>query len=209
LNKEGKDILISLIWNPIVATYPKNWTRAFDLGHYLAESVDVLVKTLQDAGFDIHLFCHSMGNRIFEGITTAFEEKMRFQNIIMTGSDLHLESLALGKPLSKLDRMGKNVSIYMYPNDRILQVSRIWHGKPRVGLSSPSEFNLPYNFIDVSPVIDDKISKGELLNHKYHVNNRTVLKDIGWQIKKGTGSPFRRKYGSSLLSLQKAAISLI
>lgn len=149
---------------------------------------------------NIHLMCHSMGNRVLENMVKGLsdigiEMNTIFSEMILVGADIDYYSLERPNPLYKLIDLGERVHVYHHRNDQALGISELtknafnrlgrWGAKNSVGL--PDDIFQ----CDVSEIKDDNGLLHEVVHHWYYTNSDTVVEDIK-NVFKGGNSAFSR-----------------
>jgi esterase/lipase superfamily enzyme len=138
----------------------------------------------------IHIIAHSMGNRALaralqELSLEKFAPPTRFQQIIMAAPDI--DSATLRELASAIRCTAQRVTLYASAADKALIISRRFHRYPRAG-----EFVFPMAGIDV---IDASAVDTSLIGHSYYGDNRSVLSDLFWLLRKG--EPPESRFGMS------------
>jgi esterase/lipase superfamily enzyme len=152
-------------------------------GDYLGPFLNELV-SCQAEETKISFLCHSMGNRIFQhmmlssGLIENGEQVI--DHYIAAGADIESKVFDKGKPLENLNKVIKDVTIYVHNNDRSLKMSKLINKNKRLGLNGLDPYKMPENFsiIDVSVVTDHMNFSLSMSNHRYFYMSPTVAKDI-------------------------------
>ena len=128
---ENHDI-ISFIWHAGGIIYKNNWGNAFPKGQPLAP---ILTWVTQHYSKNVHVLCHSMGNRFFEGIVSKMDTGKHFRSITFFSADISNSSTETG--FQKCLQAAHAVYIYIHKRDRFLLASSYLTGENRLGLTGP------------------------------------------------------------------------
>lgn len=133
-------------------------------------------------GAPVGLLCHSMGNRVWQGMYDAWvaeDTSLGLHTVLMAAADL--ESDIFSHAFSGLHRRAERVVIYHNLNDKTLRMARTFMPQMRLGLTGPDHpSDLPGNFIfrDVTGLRDDESFAGKFTNHRYYSGSPTVRGEI-------------------------------
>ena len=166
--------VINIIWKAGGLHYKKNWQKAIEKGKTLAKIFEYL--TANKNG-EYNVFCHSMGNRIFEGMIAGSKNETYFKNIILMAADL--DSNVFDKNLNPLRYNAENINIYINQKDRALRFSKKRHKRNRLGLNGIAdnqENQINLKVIEVSHT-KAKGSKG-ITQHLYFKKDKKVVADL-------------------------------
>ena len=140
----------------------------------------------------IHLIAHSMGN---QALTNALKEislappvpAVPFSEVILTAPDI--DAGVFRQMADQFRKVAQRVTLYASANDRALHFSKKYQGNfVRVGDCSAELFVFPgIDSIDVSAV------DSNLVGHFYYGDNKSVLSDVFYLLKKGT--PAEERFG--------------
>ena len=179
---DKKKVLLSIIWDSSI-NYLTGVKIACKKGDYLGPFLNELVGC-QAEETKISFLCHSMGNRIFEHMMLSSgligNEKQVIDHYIAAGADVESDIFDKGKPLENLNKVIKDVTIYVHNNDRSLKMSKLVNKNKRLGLNGLDPYTMPDNFsiIDVSVITDHVNFSSSMSNHRYFYMSPTVVKDI-------------------------------
>lgn len=174
---EGVDKIISVLWHSTGFGYNEMWTNSILEGKKIAPLIEKL--SLATAS-KVNILCHSMGNRVFEGIVKSLKtDEQLFHHVFLMAPDLDVDVLDYG--LSKLPVNSEDIFLYFNKDDRLLLMSKISHGRDRLGLDAleylPELDKIPnLQIIDVTSSVSKGIS---LSNHLYFKRYKSALKDVG------------------------------
>ena len=87
------------------------------------------------------ILCHSMGNKLFEGITTKFTRQAKVEKIILAAPDLDINGFQNGALLNNF-QLGE-IIVLVNKKDQLLRLSKWMHQKRRLGLSGNEEIVFP------------------------------------------------------------------
>ncbi|MEZ4948152.1 MAG: alpha/beta hydrolase [Saprospiraceae bacterium] len=170
---KGIEKIISIEWHGASLSYKKSWHKAPEQGKSVSELLNFLF--LKNNNFN-YLLCHSMGHRIFQGAFSSFrEEKIHFEKIFFPGADLNSDVFETA--LKELPQKADSIYIYTHQKDFLLKMSKIVHGRNRLGLhgaSKPPGGNV--KSIEVTAMENHK--KGISTHHVYFKRDPVVLEDI-------------------------------
>ena len=148
--------------------------------------------TVEDVlcGGNLHLMCHSMGNRVLEKMIETINIKYPndispvFKEIILTGADIDYTTLEFPNPLHKLIDYCERVTVLFHRNDNALKISSTTKNPfKRLGNFGPRDVKNIGQTVACIDVTKYK-TKGfddNLINHWYHFNSPQVvdlLRDI-------------------------------
>jgi hypothetical protein len=129
---KGIDKIICIEWNAKKIWYKKVWKYAGVQGEQIGN--------LMDSFFSINknsILCHSMGNRVFEGIATKLTPLANVEKIILAAADLDINSFQNGSLFNnfKVDE----IVVLVNERDHMLRLSKSMHRKKRLGLNGCEE----------------------------------------------------------------------
>lgn len=182
-------ICISYIWDCKVK-YKNNVKIALNKGKHFGDITDQSLKLMGDLKdqkkpSEVNFLCHSMGNKVFQGVHSVLETK-GFNNppidiLIQAGSDLIGNIYESGQPMENIKDLVKDIVIYRHNDDRTLKMSKLLHDHSRMGLDGLDQFEeAPKNItlVDVSIVDDNENLASKLSKHRYYFTSATVRQDI-------------------------------
>jgi esterase/lipase superfamily enzyme len=141
----------------------------------------------------VHIIGHSMGNRLLASALhllnlEGFSPPTRFQQVVQAAPDIDASTLL--QLAEAIRNTAERVTLYASASDKALILSRRFHRYPRAG-----EFIFPIQGIDI---IDASAVDTNLIGHSYYGDNRSVLSDIFWLLRKG--EPPSNRFGMAVLS---------
>jgi hypothetical protein len=200
-NKYG--MVVYLIWRAGM-NYGKNITQTLRMGEEFAnliQNVDERIKQTNNQA-EISVLCHSMGNRVFQGIFNKYEAEgyttPPFKDVILAAADLESNIFTPGQPLEKMGNIAEEIHVYFHEYDRTLMMSQLLNQNNRLGLQGISEIEIiPENImlIDASFLDDQDNLPGRNSNHRYFFTSPTVRTDLLNLLhnKNGEQLPFRKE----------------
>lgn len=166
---ESIDKIVCLEWNPAALWYGYAWKKAFGQGQGLAQLVS---RGLQQGNNAV--LCHSMGNRLFEGVVSAFTAPVKVNLLILAAADLDLTAFDNGR---QLDRLGQSqIVVLVNTHDRALRASKWVHRRPRLGRDG-TDFTVfdgrpNVKIIDITAKLGGPIAR---TSHLYFKTNNAVF----------------------------------
>jgi len=141
----------------------------------------------------IHIVGHSMGNRLLASALhqlnlEKFTPPPRFHQVVLAAPDIDAD--VLRQLAVAIKSTAERITLYASASDKALVLSRRFHKYPRAG-----EFVFPIEGIDM---IDASAVDTSLIGHSYYGDNRSVLSDIYWLLRKG--EPPANRFGMSALA---------
>jgi hypothetical protein len=177
----GPSIVLSLIWHSGIQ-YFDNVRHALNVGEFFAPIIDEIF-SIPDT--EIDMLCHSMGNRVFQGIQSQLKTKTGSQpsikDLYMVAADLEEDIFNSSQPLEDISNLASNVSIYVHNNDRSLGISKSLNENKRLGLNADKKVCLQDSclaIVDVSIIQDNEGIGPSLSNHRYFYTSPTVRNDL-------------------------------
>lgn len=171
------DKIISVIWHAKSLRYKTNWKNSTNPGRVISPMIDSIILNTKNKNF---VLCHSMGNRVFEGVVSGFSGNIRrFETVILAGADLDVDVFEDG--FSMLPNYSDKVVIYVNDKDRLLKTSRFLHKRERLGLSAGQQNEELSKIGNLEMVDVTHSSSGKLISlsqHIYFKNNDAVVQDI-------------------------------
>lgn len=195
----GIDKIIAVIWHAKSPTYRKNWQRAIGLGARISPVINSIVGCTAN---QYTVLCHSMGNRVLEGVVSTFPDtSRRFKTVMLAGADLNAEVFQEG--LTTLPDMSDRIVIYMHEKDHLLQASKIVHHRKRLGLDAKAYVG-GWRHISNLEVVDVTHARSghlpSMTNHMYFKNHKEVVLDMNcvlnedFEARKGGFKSFKDNY---------------
>jgi hypothetical protein len=178
-------VILSIIWDSSF-DYKKGVRIAGLKGDYLSTFLkDLLHKN--DSKYKINFLCHSMGNRVFQHMINESDliddsDEILIDQFVSVAADIESNIFEEGQPLQGLEKIVKDITIYIHNNDRTLGMSQLLNSSERLGLSGvPDITALADNIrtIDVSVISDHDDLTSKIGNHRYFYTSPSVRKDIG------------------------------
>ena len=141
---------------------------------------------------NIHLMCHSMGNRVLESMLEHLQQSnQRVNNLfaegLLVGADVDYDTLEAPKPLNAVIDLCARVHIYYHQQDRALLISETTKNAfNRLGLwGAKNSIALPDDVYqcDVTDIEDEDDGifddiKEKVVHHWYYINSTAVIADI-------------------------------
>ena len=128
----GFDKIVCIEWNAKKIGYKKIWKYAGVQGEQIGNVMDLLL-SVNDNSF----LCHSMGNRVFEGIATRLTQQSNIEKLILAAADLDIESFQNGELLNRF--RPEEIVVLVNEKDKVLRLSKRLHHKKRLGLNGCQE----------------------------------------------------------------------
>ena len=174
-------IVVSIIWHSGM-NYWTNKDHAYRVGKYFKPVVEnLLALPFEEKNF----LCHSMGNRVFQGIYSEFENSgnnhMAIDKLILVAADLEENIFDEGQPLESIGDYCSLPVVYVHNNDRSLGMSKALNENERLGLNANEgtcSGNESITIIDVSLVKDNEGFAPSMSNHRYFYTSPAVRNDI-------------------------------
>jgi esterase/lipase superfamily enzyme len=148
----------------------------------------------------IHLLCHSMGNRVFEGMMTelranGIRPNSVFGEILLMAADVDDDCMEREKAMSEAILLAERLHVYYHNGDQALGISeRTKNAYNRLGRWGARRTNpLPDSVYqaDVSAITDETGIREKVAHHWYYLNSPSVVKDVMAVVK---GSVTKYKY---------------
>lgn len=176
-------VILSIIWDSSF-DYKKGVRIACKKGDYLSTFLKDLIEQ-NDSRYKINFLCHSMGNRVFQHMINESDlidrDEILIDQFVSVGADIESNTFEEGEPLCGLNKIIKDITIYIHNNDRTLGMSQLLNSKERLGLSGvPDITAMPSNIrtIDVSMITDHDDITSKIGNHRYFYTSPSVRKDL-------------------------------
>lgn len=140
-------------------------------------------------GQDIHLLCHSMGNFLLQSaLARTFDHTPGnclpriFEHVFLCAADVDDTALEQGQPLTQIDQIARNVTIYHNRNDKAMWVSDYTKGNPErlghTGAAHPTLLHNKVHQVDCAPVVHDFIEHSYYLTGNVNADIRASID--GW-----------------------------
>ncbi len=126
-NSKVDVIFLSILWNTGGANYLCNWKKSISK----AKGLERLILSLAQSFPSTDVFCHSMGNRFFEGLVSCGLFVKTFNNLTLFSPDL-LDEMNSNEFIA-LKKSSKNIVLFIHEQDRILKIAEILSCKKRLG----------------------------------------------------------------------------
>ena len=129
-------IIVTLIWHSGL-NYYENVKHARAVGAYFSDEVRRIVNNSGKNSF----LCHSMGNRVFQGLyhASANVPIPNIEHILMLAPDLEADIFNKGNPLSEMHKLCKQITIYGHKQDFTLNMSKALNKNERLGMYIENE----------------------------------------------------------------------
>ena len=164
-----EEIIISIIWTPALS-YSGSWHKAFKKGLRIAPLIKGISNTFSG---NVNVLCHSMGNRVFEGVISA-NHRLNFNKVILAAADVKWNAFETG--LKNLLNAATEIHVLTHHRDRMLKASSlIWKNK-RLGLHGASISDTKLKIHDCT---SSKALLGKSHNHLYFIFSNEVRNEIG------------------------------
>ena len=130
LGDQKMDKIVSFIWHADGLLYKRNWKEARKTGLVFSR----LFSTFNASPSKLNVICHSMGNRVFEGVVEGLMEQklnLTFETITLAAADLNTEvfNTEFAWILDRTER----VQVYFNKKDLLLWSSKVLWGRDRLG----------------------------------------------------------------------------
>ena len=153
----GIQTVISFIWYAGGVSYSINWQRALKKGEPLGRLIEWICAHYSNS---VNVFCHSMGNRFFEGALRTVTEHA---GIELQGTTLLRKAILFSPDLDaeindpeflRLCRSSEEVVVFMHRRDRHRMLSAWSLGRNRLGRSGPQHNMATFPALPNLKVID-------------------------------------------------------
>ena len=178
---DNPPIVISFIWHSGI-NYWDNVHHALAVGKYFSAFFSEVINLPE---VKVKVLCHSMGNRVFQGIQSQIETDNYpvplIDEVYMIAADLEENIFQENQPLNKIGQLVKSVLIYVHNNDRSLGMSKSINDNKRLGLNGNKSIctqDSCLQIIDVSIINDNEGFGPALSNHRYFYTSPTVRNDL-------------------------------
>jgi esterase/lipase superfamily enzyme len=136
---------------------------------------------------NIHLMCHSMGNRVFENMVKSLFNGRNFnttifKEIILIASDIDWSCLEEPNPLNKVTNICERVHVYFHNKDRALFISETtknaYNRLGKYGARDQRKVPSHIHFVDCTAINDETSTGEDLIHHWYYYESKKVIADI-------------------------------
>lgn len=171
-------LALSLQWSSVIP-YHKAVDAAYEKGSQFASFMVKISDLLHvyHPQAPISFICHSMGNRVFQGLYETWlseQSDMKINQIFFMAADL--ESDIFERGLQDLGVHSQLLHVYFNQQDFTLKIANAMMKHPRLGIYGVREFASPKNCLqyDVTGLEDDRSFIGNLMHHRYFYGSKTV-----------------------------------
>ncbi|HRO72677.1 MAG TPA: alpha/beta hydrolase [Saprospiraceae bacterium] len=175
-------IALSLQWCSVIP-YGKAVDSALNKGRNFAPVVMDIVQIIRQRNPDapISFICHSMGNRVFQGLYEAcmhINHNPRFKDVFLMAADL--ESNIFESAFNKIEAHTASLQVYHNRQDVTLKIADAMVKNPRLGISGTLDYYKPQNCTvhDITDVDDDYSFGGKYTHHRYFYGSATIRNAI-------------------------------
>lgn len=173
-------IVISLQWNSVLR-YQKAVGNAYEKGNRFVHFLQPIIENICRANTlcQISFLCHSMGNRVFQGIYDSWTKRnaqIRFATVWMMAADLEYDIFSNHFP--KSIHYIQNLYIYHKIQDLTLKIAKTFEEYPRLGVVGPKDVMDNMHVRNASEITDDQSLGGNLSHHRYYYGSPTVKQEI-------------------------------
>ncbi|MEL6922547.1 MAG: alpha/beta hydrolase [Bacteroidota bacterium] len=172
----GIDKRVSIVWRSRRMGYQRSNAQAIREGKKLRELLSELFQT--EANENVVL-CHSMGNRVFEGVAAGLPADTRFKLILLAASDVDVHIFK--DSWAQLPLQSQKIVVYQHRKDRLLKTSKIVLKEERLGLHALQHMSAFRQMPNVE-VVDITDAAGQKLidtsNHTYWKYHSGLQRDI-------------------------------
>lgn len=127
--------IISFVWHAGSPSYKRAWRHAAGKGEPLGP---LATKIGRAYGGKVDVLCHSMGNRLFEGVVRKAGSPASdtlFRRAVLFSADL--DAKTMDPDLRRLRGAVRSVAVFQHRRDLLLLFSSWIHRCPRLGRSGP------------------------------------------------------------------------
>ncbi|MBC7862645.1 MAG: alpha/beta hydrolase [Bacteroidia bacterium] len=185
LNKTCSDTktktFFSIIWHAPFPGYKPNWDAADEKGKKLKKVFEWITELYPQK---TNVLCHSMGNRVFQGVMQEMNKdslkKKCIKEIVFAAGDVNADVFT--DDYKNLSQMAQRIHIYKHSNDRLLKFSKFRLHEKRLGLNGPenadSLLKLHKNIFLIDVTETSSWRRPEPSNHVYFYWNPAVRKNL-------------------------------
>lgn len=171
---ESFDRIIAIEWHAEALFYKKTWLKAIDQGKRIGPLMNALWSVNKNS-----VLCHSMGNRIFEGVTHKLDDAQpKLESIVLAAADLDFTCFDGGNTINWMP--DGQIHVYVNRKDGALKISRQIHKRKRLGMNAlEKEFEENHTLAKKMNIIDAiKLSGKRNPGHIYFKRNKLVFADV-------------------------------
>lgn len=163
--------LLALRWQSGKRGYRHSANRAGGKGMAAAPLLSALGQIFPDHRLDV--FCHSMGNRFFQGILSAMkeEEMPALGRVVLFSPDVDADVFC--GDFGKLAAVSSSLHVYTHRHDRALWMSKKLLHRARLGRSGPTD--LPDGVL--LDIID--MTRLRSASNHTHFSKKEIQRDLG------------------------------
>ncbi|MBK9150615.1 MAG: alpha/beta hydrolase [Saprospiraceae bacterium] len=183
-------MVISLQWSA-PADYKKSRPVAIEKGKAFAALISELHEYCKDNDLEIQFsfICHSMGNRVLEGVFSGLQDHIacrdiKFGQIFLMAADV--ENDIFNDRWKYIPDISKEIIIYRNLNDRTLAMANVFVPYKRMGIFGPEDASVCNHqnviLVDVSEMDDDETMAGRLSLHRYYYSSPMVRSKVRMQM---------------------------
>ncbi len=173
------NLIYSLKWTAPI-DYEKSVDIATRKGRAFMHQIDSIIKTLslKNKEFKVSFICHSMGNRIFEGISKELldnKQNWPIDKLFMFAPDV--EANVFETTMKHIPAMSKNIYIFHNIDDRTLAMAKFMRPHPRLGIVGPeNKDKLPaqVKVFNTTGLKDNKGVGAQFTLHRYFYTSETI-----------------------------------
>lgn len=176
-------IIVNIIWDSGYI-YDANKKVAYEKGQRSLELVTQLEKLCRGKNAKLSIMCHSMGNRVLQGMIDAADIPHRkipiFDKCLMVAPDIESDVFEVSHSFEKSTLISNQIVVYRHNTDRTLGMSRLINND-RLGLNGITETANDFSnirLVDASLLNDDEFQSAKFSRHRYYYSSPTVRRDI-------------------------------
>ena len=173
---------LSLQWSSVIP-YGEAVISALIKGKQFMPLLNDIVQQLrlQHPDAPVSFICHSMGNRVFQGLYEQwleYEGNLMLNHIFFMAADL--ESNIFELSFDQIEQHIRHPHVYYNRQDITLKIANAMVKNPRLGIYGTLDYTCPKNCTsrDVTEIDDDKSFAGTITNHRYFYGSLTVRNEI-------------------------------
>ena len=172
------NIVVSLKWKADL-DYRKSFQIALDKGKQFSQYVEEFYNHF-DQNIPVSMICHSMGNRVFEGLFTTQElssKPIKLKHVLMFAPDL--ESNIFNKNLMNLSLRAEKAIVFYNADDKTLKGANILVPYRRLGIYGIDETE-SHKVLNISTtgLKDNKGLAPNFSLHRYYYSSPSIRKAI-------------------------------
>lgn len=170
-------IILALLRPTSLSGYKRNHAEAYVTGVNAGRFLEPVMDILHPHKEKCYLIAHSMGNRFLEGMSETWaDNQFFFKHLILAAPDIDIPVIQL---LSSKN-IAQQITVYIHTDDRVLTISSLFLGKPRLGnqhLPVFQEEDSSVHYVDVTNAAYTW-EHIDLSNHVYFISASKVRADI-------------------------------